>query len=1709
MTRAPHIVLRLVFELGLRERERVTSVQNRVSVFTGGSLHGVMTKGLQPLSGGRNYLVVEKIEMDLGEISLQNMEEDLAAGIARCLRQWILRAAPLLSEPVWSAERASSERSDKDRLPELIATTEVLPAGFSGLNAAIASALRGPGDWPQLMATVRDNPAFRLRLASEVSTERLRGLLHSMVPDHGQWMAGLSDALLSLHDLEALAPLNRNAFRQALWESILDQVARYQPAGFSLSSFVAGVLKLLAKRCSLGPSALVENIARRAQQIRRPTAALASLAAVLPLARVEAIGLSMDSESPGKSTASVAPALPPAPMESQTVRVSSRRVEDLSRFLEWGVLPWTAPRTPGLTLETEMLDLIAASPSDASALIRRMAETQAVRKRIAGEFSENVHHRLLGLLCPVNASWIIRCTRQLCRLHAQKPLLRMENRAFAGLLREFTLEYLAERHWQSFDERSFLRYLLRRLAGRRSAGYEMLLADLALRRDAESGRSRRTENVGAQSPLGPVILALLDEDLLGMRLPLTEQPRFTVQPAFRRLYSDYDVLAWWLRWRKLPPFVAAAAAEEIAQRIGPLLRELPPEIRSAGVRSGKVAAPSLPATPQEHKTQTSVSAAEQIERWLLYGIWPAEVVHSESAALVSWLETQDDAGWLQALRRCGAHDHVVQRIVGHLPFDFLLRVTTLLSGPAAEPACEYLRGLQAAGRHLAGTVATPWEEQVRRDALIYLLRAAAAPGNPTISLQDLADTTLHTLSLRRQVSYERLLLAVQRESQGRQAVQDLCRSLQETLDQVSPEQHEIETGAAATGGPAGGPEMVLHYVRYGSLPENAPPVSFQTLRKIAGEFSDEQLAAFAESSLPSLAAGGRALRRIAVLLPSQTFVRLMSRILPHADFVAEMENSLVELAKRLSLEREELLATGRAILLKQTSSHHGRAISPKDSLKTLMAGLLPHVAQSAGLAAPEVLKEFIKAAGQKGGMANTLAELQTDARFRSAAPPSRESARTSSEAEFQPRESASLPPSAPAPVTLTQETSSPEMLSQETSSDDLQGRAHALEHFLRTGNVPWWADAPALPGSRDSVSTLLASEPVILLRSLCSAAKHPRAVERLLRHVPQQELQGVIRQASPEYGGFAILYIQAGSELAGHTNLSASHRSRAAHLHWREALRFLLAEHTPEVSPAEFLRVVGGRVSQRMGITIGLYVQCMAQIAHRRGKTEAGFTALAEMLSRIPGTETSQPGEKASDPAEQNTATESEENNSSANSQPTRDVERDGGRKLLPAAETPALPAKGEARAGHAARLPGSADSSDSSSSGRTRSHSSSHRAEIQPSTSDDEPDFPDESDQVGQLEYFLRYGELPQSMAAQSVPQFMDGVTEQLRSRADDYRRYLRKASGSVIERKRMAAMFTPRLLSSVWPLLLPVDHGHAVLCLELLQTAAAAVATGSRHERIRQVCVEELLLTAGRSQGRHWDASAFLRSAVENLVADHSLRAAVLVEQMRRSLALKPEEVRRKLEPALDRLERETAVIVPRRHALPVKPGPKPSERRESRTVNPLPAGEPFYIANAGAILLWPFLSRYFQSLGLMEKDAFRGDAERSRGLHLLQYLATGSMEAFEHDLLLNKILCGHPPAQPIEPVTAITEEEASLSTQLLNGVIANWKKLGNTSIEGLRQSFLIREGKLLRKDSDNSWMLTVSTRGYDMLLDSLPWRLSMVRLPWMQALLNVKWR
>lgn len=171
----------------------------------------------------------------------------------------------------------------------------------------------------------------------------------------------------------------------------------------------------------------------------------------------------------------------------------------------------------------------------------------------------------------------------------------------------------------------------------------------------------------------------------------------------------------------------------------------------------------------------------------------------------------------------------------------------------------------------------------------------------------------------------------------------------------------------------------------------------------------------------------------------------------------------------------------------------------------------------------------------------------------------------------------------------------------------------------------------------------------------------------------------------------------------------------------------------------------------------------------------------------------------------------------------------------------------------------------------------------------------------------------------------------------------------------------------------------------------------------------------------------------------------------------------------------------------------------------------GEPIYIGNAGLILTSAFLPHLFQQLGLLGEDDkgrphLRDRDAVSRAVHLLQYLVDGRTSAPEPLLVLNKILCGVPTQIPVSREIEPTDDERKLCDFLLRSMIANWKTIADTSVAGLRETFLQREGKLQRVD--DGWKLRVQRKTVDVLVDQVPWSISVVLHPWMPEPIHVNW-
>ena len=166
----------------------------------------------------------------------------------------------------------------------------------------------------------------------------------------------------------------------------------------------------------------------------------------------------------------------------------------------------------------------------------------------------------------------------------------------------------------------------------------------------------------------------------------------------------------------------------------------------------------------------------------------------------------------------------------------------------------------------------------------------------------------------------------------------------------------------------------------------------------------------------------------------------------------------------------------------------------------------------------------------------------------------------------------------------------------------------------------------------------------------------------------------------------------------------------------------------------------------------------------------------------------------------------------------------------------------------------------------------------------------------------------------------------------------------------------------------------------------------------------------------------------------------------------------------------------------------------------------GATFSVSNAGIVIAQSFFEKLFERLGLLNDGEFSSEAEKQKAIHFLQYLATGKKISNENDLILNKVLCGYPINEPAEPPIDFEESETELIDSLIKAMISYWTAIGDSSIEAVRETFLVRDGTLTEKE--DRWELRIKRKTVDVLVDQSPWSFSVISFKWMNKPIYVTW-
>gem|GEM_PF-3084627 len=160
---------------------------------------------------------------------------------------------------------------------------------------------------------------------------------------------------------------------------------------------------------------------------------------------------------------------------------------------------------------------------------------------------------------------------------------------------------------------------------------------------------------------------------------------------------------------------------------------------------------------------------------------------------------------------------------------------------------------------------------------------------------------------------------------------------------------------------------------------------------------------------------------------------------------------------------------------------------------------------------------------------------------------------------------------------------------------------------------------------------------------------------------------------------------------------------------------------------------------------------------------------------------------------------------------------------------------------------------------------------------------------------------------------------------------------------------------------------------------------------------------------------------------------------------------------------------------------------------------------VANAGLLLLHPFLKTFFGNLNMLDGNKIPIE-KQDLAVHLLHYLACKKLQPYEHVLNFEKYICNIPMQHPIQKNLVLNEKQINACETLLTAVLGHWTALKTKSTDVLRNEFLSREGKLSITKAQEKVFIQRKTA--DILLESVPWNLGLIKFPWKKNFVFLEW-
>ena len=457
MNSTPCHIGQIRFELDVEAMTQGRAVLERVSVFGRQRLSSLLARLLQEHAQGEALLVLERVELDLGELPEALLERLLEQGIERCLRAQLAHLLPCAAPlPPPQLPPGEAHGAAWQAFCQFIAGAPLPDAHL------VLAQLRGawPGQLARLLRSEGKRQSVRQRLAQQLAPRLLETVLMVLEPGEAPLIAAYVADICALHQEKPLVPENRRGFAAIVWEFVLAYLLLERGSYFNTRALVGHTVRQIARRYRVDYATLLAQM----------TACLAYQQ--LPLLQRDGLQAML------LDLASAQGAATPPPAPAHALPPHQRRLDCIASLLQYGAMPVRLGPGAAQGLDALMQQALEQDQDQLLALLRRLGAQHAVRRRLACQLGELQRHALVQALEPVHGAWIGRTVQGIVDVQQQRHVVDDGLQRFGQRLWEFVFAALLQERGSWFNTRSFVRSLLVQLAAHYNHSYQVLLATL-------------------------------------------------------------------------------------------------------------------------------------------------------------------------------------------------------------------------------------------------------------------------------------------------------------------------------------------------------------------------------------------------------------------------------------------------------------------------------------------------------------------------------------------------------------------------------------------------------------------------------------------------------------------------------------------------------------------------------------------------------------------------------------------------------------------------------------------------------------------------------------------------------------------------------------------------------------------------------------------------------------------------------------------------------------------------------------------------------------------------------------------------------------------------------------------------------------------------------------------------------------------------------